>query len=123
MGLLRNNKDIRSELNTAIAEVVDETIKDKQADSTIRRPTLCTVGSESFVKDLSQCIVEDNKFVTSFTTHTKRHVDKAMDTWQATKNLAKTVAKLSDSMHDVAKASEQEPGVHAETSRIRCSRS
>lgn len=77
---------------------------------------------ESLVCNMSERIVEDDLVVKLFADLAKHHVDKALDDWRKTTNLAKAVAELSERVKDVAKASKKEPRVHEETSGLRRSR-
>lgn len=68
-------------------------------------------------------IVEEDNVVSSFASHAKRHVKKAMDDWRVMTNLAKSIAELSDRVQDVAKASKLGSCKYSETHRTCRSRS
>lgn len=95
-GLLQNNESIRLDVVATVGKAVEETIRDGQADSAIRRVTSLTLESESFVEKITQRIVKDDHVVSSLATNAKLHIDKATDDWRNTMSLAETVAKLSD---------------------------
>lgn len=57
-----------------MAKAFDETIRDKQADSTIRQRTRHTLESESFGEKLAQRILEANNVINLFATHAERLV-------------------------------------------------
>lgn len=52
--LLRNNEAVHQKLNNNVVNAVKNTIKDKQADSSISRAICRTLESEHFVRDISQ---------------------------------------------------------------------
>lgn len=108
-GVLRNYQAVRQELSTTVVRAVQDTIKNKQADSAICRETQRTLEAESFGRDISQCILEAEPVEKSFATHDKRHVYKELDDWRAMTNPGTTVAEFSDRVNDVPKSSEKEP--------------
>lgn len=71
---------------------------DMSVDPVICRAKRRTLELESIAENISQCIVEEDNVINLLAAHAKRHIDKAMDNWQATKALTKTVAELSGSL-------------------------
>lgn len=100
---------ILQELNTTVVTGIENTIKERQEDSANCRAIRRTFESKLFVGDISKGIVEDEAVVRSFATNARFHVENALDDSQGTKNLAKTVANLSDREIDVAEATNGEP--------------
>lgn len=121
--LLRNKEAVLQELNAAVGNGVEDTTRDRKADSAILQAIHRTLKSGSLVRDISQSIVEDDTVVNSLATLAKWHVDKALDDWKVTTDLTKTVAELSDGLEDVAKASKIQPRVYEKTVRPRHSHS
>lgn len=85
---------------------VEEATRDKQVESTICWATLRRYSLNRSLK-INPTYRWDGNVVNSFATHAKRHFDKAMDDRQATTNLAKTVAELSNRLKHVANASKR----------------
>lgn len=78
-GLLSVNVAIPQKINTTVVRAVENKIKDKQADSSIRRATRRKFELELFVRDVSQRIVDDETVVKSLANHARCHVDKVLD--------------------------------------------
>lgn len=106
-GLLRNNEAVHQELHAASIRAVGDTIGNMPADPSIPPATRRTLELELMDRDLPKRIVEDDTVVKLLASDSKQYIDKVLHDWQATLNLAKTVAELSDQVNNVTRASKK----------------
>lgn len=88
--------------------IVKELLKDKQANSAVRREICSTLKSKYYVEKTSEPPMEDDNVESWFASHDNCHVDRAMYESPATPNMLKYASKLSDFVEQAAKTSKND---------------
>lgn len=77
--LLQNSKAFYVEHEAAVAQPVEDTIRDKQADSALLLRNMLRVRVADVYQRCVLAILEYNTVLKSFPTTAKRHVNKALE--------------------------------------------